>query len=274
MPEPSAAPSAAPSTGSSVSFDRAADYYDRTRALPAARAAAQTELLAGQLTQAVGPCLEIGVGTGRVALPLAAAGHRVIGLDLSAPMLERLRAKDPAATVPVVRADALALPFARGAFGAALACHVLHLVADWVRAVQELVRVVVPGGVLLVTRGVARDGMLAQLSARIRVEADLPRDPTRLDDLDKLDAYLYGRGATLTQLPAIDVGPDEPVGSVEDFLALTADGVSSWTWGADPDRLRAAVASVRSWVSRELGDPSVLPAPPPPIRWHRYRLPG
>jgi SAM-dependent methyltransferase len=37
------------------------------------------------------PVLELGVGTGRLAVRLAAAGFRVVGLDSSAPMLERAR---------------------------------------------------------------------------------------------------------------------------------------------------------------------------------------
>jgi SAM-dependent methyltransferase len=40
-----------------------------------------------------GPVLELGVGTGRIALPLASRGHRVHGIDLSEAMVERLRAK-------------------------------------------------------------------------------------------------------------------------------------------------------------------------------------
>jgi SAM-dependent methyltransferase len=40
-----------------------------------------------------GPVLELCCGTGRVAIPLARAGHSVTGVDISAAMLERLRAK-------------------------------------------------------------------------------------------------------------------------------------------------------------------------------------
>jgi SAM-dependent methyltransferase len=40
-----------------------------------------------------GPVLELGVGTGRIALPLASRGLRVHGIDLSEAMVERLRAK-------------------------------------------------------------------------------------------------------------------------------------------------------------------------------------
>src|SRR5215469_2730654 len=40
-----------------------------------------------------GPALELAIGTGRVALPLAARGVRVDGIDFSAPMVDKLRAK-------------------------------------------------------------------------------------------------------------------------------------------------------------------------------------
>lgn len=46
--------------------------------------------------------LELGVGTGRVALPLAAAGFRVMGMDTSADMLEVLRTKDSSGTIEQV----------------------------------------------------------------------------------------------------------------------------------------------------------------------------
>jgi SAM-dependent methyltransferase len=50
-----------------------------------------------------GPVLELGAGTGRVLWPLAAAGHRVVGLDLSPAMLEIARGK-AAAQASEVRA--------------------------------------------------------------------------------------------------------------------------------------------------------------------------
>ena len=83
----------------SVIFDQAAGCYDRTRGLPPRIAARQTELLAAELAGTAGPVLEIGVGTGRIAVPLAEAGFRVLGVDLSAPMLGVLAAKDSAVAV-------------------------------------------------------------------------------------------------------------------------------------------------------------------------------
>ena len=52
-----------------------------------------------------GPVLELGVGTGRLALPLAAGGLAVHGIDASAAMLDRLRAKPGASAVSVTQSD-------------------------------------------------------------------------------------------------------------------------------------------------------------------------
>jgi SAM-dependent methyltransferase len=52
-----------------------------------------------------GAALEFAVGTGRVALPLAARGVRVSGIELSIPMADRLRAKDDAQRVKVTIGD-------------------------------------------------------------------------------------------------------------------------------------------------------------------------
>lgn len=45
----------------------------------------------GLVAELQGPVLEYGVGDGRIALPLAKAGHKVTGIDLSAPMLDAFR---------------------------------------------------------------------------------------------------------------------------------------------------------------------------------------
>ena len=51
------------------------------------------------------PVLELGVGTGRLALPLAARGFEVVGLDASQAMLAKLAEKDPSASVASVLGD-------------------------------------------------------------------------------------------------------------------------------------------------------------------------
>jgi SAM-dependent methyltransferase len=72
-----------------MSFDEDVAERDRDfRRGDETSAVAFLEQLAGQ-----GPALELGIGTGRIALPLAASGIRVDGIDLSPAMVEQLRAK-------------------------------------------------------------------------------------------------------------------------------------------------------------------------------------
>jgi SAM-dependent methyltransferase len=131
-----------------VSFDRVADVYDRTRAMPPDATAAVTAGIAAVLRDAAPDprLLEVGLGTGRIAVPLAEAGIRVVGIDIATAMLAQARSKR--ADLAVVVADATAPPFRPASFDGALFAHVLHLVPGAVvlPATRRLVR---PGGVLL-----------------------------------------------------------------------------------------------------------------------------
>ena len=76
----------------SRNFDRAADFYDRTRSLPSDAMAEIIPMLAAEL-EGRGGCLEIGVGTGRFALPLHHAGIPMFGIDVSRRMMAVLLEK-------------------------------------------------------------------------------------------------------------------------------------------------------------------------------------
>jgi SAM-dependent methyltransferase len=52
-----------------------------------------------------GRALELAIGTGRVAVPLAERGVAVTGIELSTPMIDRLRAKVDEVTIPVIVGD-------------------------------------------------------------------------------------------------------------------------------------------------------------------------
>src|SRR5258706_13413454 len=126
------------STSRSIAFDQAVEYYDATRSLPPAAQRAVVEQLTGELAGR-GRCLEVGVGTGRIALDLHRNGVAMAGVDLSAPMLRKLVQKaGGSAPFPLAVADATRLPVAGGAVGAAIVCHVLHLIGSWRLAAEGL----------------------------------------------------------------------------------------------------------------------------------------
>lgn len=85
--------------------DRIADVYDDLYAeVPYAGDIATTVAFLVPLVGA-GPALELGIGSGRVALPLAAAGVEVHGIDASEAMVERLHAKPGGDAISVTIAD-------------------------------------------------------------------------------------------------------------------------------------------------------------------------
>lgn len=255
----------------SVPFDRAVAYYDRTRGLSPEGTRRQTDLLTGELAGR-GVTLEIGVGTGLVALPLAAAGVPLVGLDLSAAMLARLvENAGGARPFPLVVGDATALPFGDGRFAAAIVRHVLHLIPAWGRALDELARVVRPGAAVLVSTG---DVPAAWREATQRfVDAVGGRSFARgldLRDLDRLDAAFAERGGVPRPLPPI---PERVGTSLGTFIDQMGEGLHSWTWDVAEGRRREVAADVRRWARDRFGTLDPPGARDVTIEWRAYDLP-
>jgi demethylmenaquinone methyltransferase/2-methoxy-6-polyprenyl-1,4-benzoquinol methylase len=137
-------------------FDRIARVYDRMNSVMTAgmhhrwraRAADLAELQPGARA------LDVACGTGDLALELAGRvgpGGEVVACDFSEQMLELARAK--AAGIPTVRiewANALELPYRDDEFAAATVGFGVRNFADLERGLSELVRVVRPGGKVVI----------------------------------------------------------------------------------------------------------------------------
>lgn len=92
-----------------------------------------------------GTVLELGVGTGRIAIPAAAMGHDVTGVDLNPPMLERARLKSIAApltgTLQLIEADMSMIDLQQKEFNLVIIpAHTLALVTDTGGQFETLVR--------------------------------------------------------------------------------------------------------------------------------------
>ena len=141
-------------------FDRLSDDYERLLSDPWRERFAsehsffirqKCRVLLDELSRKLGPgrhlrVLDAGCGHG-TAFQFLSPPHRIIGSDVSVPMLRVAASKGP-----VVAQEAMALPFADGAFDAVFAFCVYHHIAPEDRAahLRELVRVVRPGGVVAV----------------------------------------------------------------------------------------------------------------------------
>src|SRR6478609_9605203 len=110
--------------------------------------AREAELVLARLARHSGPWLDLACGPGALAERMLARHPEevVVASDLSSAMLRRAATRSRAFRV---RADALHLPFADGAFGAVVNLAALDLYADPERALRECLRVLKPGGAWL-----------------------------------------------------------------------------------------------------------------------------
>jgi demethylmenaquinone methyltransferase/2-methoxy-6-polyprenyl-1,4-benzoquinol methylase len=91
--------------------------------------------------------LDVGAGTGDLAMALSAAGPsgRVVGLDLAVKMLARARARAKS-PIGLVAGSAERLPFPDGVFSCVTAAFAVRNFADLARGLSEMRRVLRPGG--------------------------------------------------------------------------------------------------------------------------------
>jgi len=108
--------------------------------------------------------LDVATGTGRLPLALLrqfAFRGRIVGLDASRRMLAIAQSKTRThcADVAWIREDAMALPFRRDTFHAVTCIEALEFLPSPVRALQEMVRVLRPGGQLMLSNRVGVDAL-------------------------------------------------------------------------------------------------------------------
>ena len=110
-----------------------------------------------------GRILEVGVGTG-LSLPSYGKANRIVGIDISEPMLakarERVQRRNLSHVESIHRGDAEKLDFADESFDVVVAQYVVTAIPNPERALDEFIRVVRPGGeIILTTRIGAESGL-------------------------------------------------------------------------------------------------------------------
>jgi ubiquinone/menaquinone biosynthesis C-methylase UbiE len=95
--------------------------------------------------------LDIGTGTGFLALLLSSKGYEVTAVDWSITMMQKAMDKAKAASLPIKFdvQDAESLTFADASFDAVVSRHVLWTLADPAKAAKEWARVIKPGGMII-----------------------------------------------------------------------------------------------------------------------------
>ena len=160
---------------SESAYSRWAPIYDLIFDLPfhPGRSAAATA--AANAAGADGEVLVVGVGTG-LELGLLPKNLRVTGIDLSAPMLKLARERVAKHALRQVKAlhimDAGALEFPDARFDVALAPYVMSVVPSPAKALDEMWRVLRPGGqMVLMNHFSAERGLVARAEAAMEQRA-------------------------------------------------------------------------------------------------------
>ena len=135
----------------SLSFDGLVKFYDETRVFDADCFTAALSFLVGKFPpQKFSSVLEPGIGTGRIAIPLAQRGYQVVGVDISEEMLAMLKTRltDLNLSLPISfqEADVTSLPLASATFDAVVTTHLFYFIRNWKEAIAEILRVVRDGG--------------------------------------------------------------------------------------------------------------------------------
>jgi len=219
-------------------FGRIARRYDLLNSLLSVgidqrwRAAAVRS--AGEL--ASGRVLDACTGTGDLALAFAARGARVLAVDFTPQMVSLARRKGAGwgGRVHVVQGDALCLPSVSAGVDLASVAFGIRNVADRTRALQELMRVVRPGGRVLVLEFSMPPGRILGGLYRLYFTRLLPL-VGRLVSRDK-DAYDYlPRTVMAWPSPEAFCRELDAVGLVDTGLRRLTFGIACLHWGTVPD---------------------------------------
>jgi len=257
--------------GSGVDFSRNASVYDDRHGALIADDLARRLIAEASLAPA-SRVLDVGAGTGRVAVPLAAHGCRLAAVDLAPAMLRRLRGKTAGGALHAAIGAAGALPFRSAAFDAVVVARLLYLVPDWRLALDEAARVLRRDGRLLHEWG---DGEAGEPWVEIRDKArelferagvGSPFHPGARGE-DEIDGHLGPRGFVRASEVSVPSGATTSVGR---FLDRIDAGECSYTWSVPDAVQRACLPRLRAWAEGRFGLDLVFAAPRA-IRWAIYR---
>lgn len=240
--------------------DRFADVYDEwyDGITDAEACAALVAELADQDGSAGGgPVLELGVGTGRLALPIAALGLEVVGVDASPAMLERLAAKPGGAAVEGLLGDLADPPVGGRRFAVVLVAYntLFNLTEPGAQAgcLRAVARLLLPGGSFL-------------------VEAFVP-------DAGPATAAVEPKAITADRvvLSVSQTDPDAQV-ALGQYVDITAAGIRLRPWHirwSTPEQLDAMAADAGLVLADRWSDWSRTPlGPDDPVHVSRYVLAG
>jgi SAM-dependent methyltransferase len=231
-----------------VDFSVNAKVYDRRHGAVLAEDLVQRLAAAGAMRSGTS-VLDIGAGTGRVAIGLAELACNVVALEPALGMVETLRTKADGLPIRIIAGEGAQLPFSAGQFDVVVIARVLYLTADWRGVLREAHRVLAVGGRLLHEWGNGRaDEEWVQIREKARAlfeEAGISspfhpgvRSEREVDD--NLNALGFVRSSDLP------IGPG-PTLTLAEFLRRLIDGEFSYIWNVPKAVQEQCLPRLKAW---------------------------
>lgn len=201
--------------------------------------------------------LEIGIGTGRIAWPVAQAGGKVVGFDLSPYMLGEVFKADVSlqrGALAIAQADMHHLPFCDHCFDAVLAVHVLHLATDWQAMLREVARVLKPDGALIQGEDwMDPQSIIGQLRHQVRMQA-VQLDPSLMPpaaEVSKADYLATLGGTAVSEILAAEWQVEM---SAAERLATIEQRLDAETWILSDDHFAQIFEHLQQYAREQWPD--------------------
>ena len=241
------------------------DFSDNARIYDSRHGAVMSAQLAQAITERLrrdATIIDIGAGTGRVAVALASRGFRVVALDPAVPMLQTTQRKS--GEVLAVAAEGTHLPFRRNSADAVVLARILYLVPDWQNLLREARRILRQGGILFHEWG---NGDASEAWVQVREKArslfqeagvEAPFHPGAKSEVE-VDSYLRELGFYRSE--QIEAGPG-PTITLAEFLNRIQTGEFSYVWNVPKDVQDLCLPQLRRWCESkfDLDQPAPMPA--------------
>ncbi|MCP4367314.1 MAG: class I SAM-dependent methyltransferase [Deltaproteobacteria bacterium] len=234
-----------------ISFDLAFSKYDKTRSFPIKIEEQIISSFIKHCPQIIDAnVLDIGVGTGRFAIPLAKYAKTIVGVDISKEMLGVLGNKNQHSNLKTIQADARKLPLKYTYFDVILTVSTLHLISDYDSVLNEIEKLVKSQGLFVIgqTQYVGKNGLFYEDIRYKKLRQILPNTKEIGLTFDTQVKVLNSRWGEPREF---NLAIWEKIFKPRDILNSFVNKIWSETWNLSDSELSSAIREIEEWIKTE-----------------------
>lgn len=240
-----------------MSYATIADSYNEINYIDS-QAAAEVGKAVAEIVGAGALMVDLGGGAGRISVPVAEAGVRMIALDFEYEMLRvsRENARRRGVEARQVNADVVHLPFKTNAFDGCITTSVYHLVPAWRDSIKEAARILKPGGIFIIGRNVMEAGSCAdKVRKQLRQIAGAFDPSIRPTDAagPELFKYIDSIGGQLDKPITVTSWVESE--SPNQILERIRNRKHNETWALNEETHAKVVGDMPAWIEQNFSNP-------------------